>query len=66
VAARARREVQGDPASLSSFFWDDAYLRLLLGERARSAALLDSFVAARPDLREYVARERAFRGVFRD
>jgi DNA-binding SARP family transcriptional activator/TolB-like protein len=66
VAARARREVQGDPARLASFFWDDAYLRLLLGERARSAALLDSFVAARPDLRDYVARERAFRGVFRD
>jgi DNA-binding SARP family transcriptional activator/TolB-like protein len=66
VAARARRDVQGDPARLASFFWDDAYLRLLLGERARSAALLDSFVAARPDLRDYVARERAFRGVFRD
>jgi DNA-binding SARP family transcriptional activator/TolB-like protein len=66
VAARARREVQGDPTRLASFFWDDAYLRLLLGERARSAALLDSFVAARPDLRDYVARERLFRGLLRE
>ncbi|HEX6038078.1 BTAD domain-containing putative transcriptional regulator [Longimicrobium sp.] len=61
VAARARREVQGDPARRASFLWDQAYLWLLLSERARSAAALDTFVAARPALREYVARERVFR-----
>jgi DNA-binding SARP family transcriptional activator/TolB-like protein len=66
VAARARREVQGDPVWLASFYWDEAYLHLLLGERARSAAVLDTFVSARPDLRDYVARERAFRGLLRE
>jgi DNA-binding SARP family transcriptional activator/TolB-like protein len=66
VAARARRQVQGDREQLASFYWDGAYVQLLLGERARSAALLDSFVAARPELRDYVARERMFRGVLRE
>lgn len=66
VAARARRQVRGDREQLASFYWDGAYLQLLLGERARSAALLDSFVAARPELRDYVARERVFRGLLRE
>lgn len=66
VAARARSEVQSDPVRRASFYWDEAYLRLLLGERARSAALLDTFVAARPELREYVARERVFRELLRE
>ncbi|HEU0015465.1 MAG TPA: BTAD domain-containing putative transcriptional regulator [Longimicrobium sp.] len=64
VAARARRQVRGDADLRANFLWDDAYLALLLGDRARSAALLDSFVAARPAFREYVLREPAFRGVW--
>ena len=64
VGARARRRAQGDAELRTDFLWDDAYLSLLLGERARSAALLDRFVAARPALREYVLREPAFRGVW--
>jgi hypothetical protein len=48
-----------------SFLWDDAYLQLLLGDTARSAALLRAFVAERPALRAYVAREPAFRAVWR-
>jgi len=64
VSARARRQVQGDPDLRATFLWDDAYLALVLGDRARSAALLDAFVAARPAFREYVLREPAFRGVW--
>jgi TolB-like protein len=66
VAAGMRRAVRADPVLRASFLWDDAYLQLLLGKRARSAALLDSFVAARPELRDYVARERVFRDVLRE
>ena len=65
VSARARAAVQSDPRLLPSYLWDEAYVRLLLGERARAAALLDTFVARRPELREYVAREPAFRGLTR-
>ncbi|HWK89772.1 MAG TPA: BTAD domain-containing putative transcriptional regulator [Longimicrobium sp.] len=65
VSARARAAVQGDAQLLPSYFWDEAYLQLLLGNRARAAALLDTFVARRPVLRAYVAREPAFRGLVR-
>jgi len=64
VSARARRQVQGDGELRVNFLWDDAYVSLLLGDRARSATLLDHFVAARPAFREYVLREPAFRGVW--
>jgi DNA-binding SARP family transcriptional activator/TolB-like protein len=65
VSSRARRQVEGDDELRLSFLWDDAYLAAVLGEPARADALLDSFVAGRPTLREYVAREPAFRGVWR-
>ncbi|HEU4883790.1 MAG TPA: BTAD domain-containing putative transcriptional regulator [Longimicrobium sp.] len=65
VSARARAAVRGDPEVLTSYLWDEAYLQLLLGDRRRAAALLDTFVARRPVLRGYVAREPAFRGLAR-
>jgi DNA-binding SARP family transcriptional activator/TolB-like protein len=65
VAARARREADGDAETRASFLWDDAYLKLLLGDRAGAAALLRAYVALHPELREYVAREPAFGGVWR-
>jgi DNA-binding SARP family transcriptional activator/TolB-like protein len=65
VAARARVQVGSDAEMRVSLLWDDAYLQLLLGDRRRGAALLDSFVAARPALRDYAAREPAFRGLLR-
>lgn len=65
VSARARRWVAGDSELRSALLWDEAYLQLLLGDRPRAAALLDTFVARRPALREYVRREPAFRGVWR-
>lgn len=63
VSARARDQVKGDAELRVNFLWDDAYISLLLGDRARSAALLQRFVAERPAFREYVLREPAFRGV---
>jgi DNA-binding SARP family transcriptional activator/TolB-like protein len=65
VSARARAAVREDPDLLTSYLWDEAYLQLHLGDRARAAALLDTFVARRPVLRGYVAREPAFRGLVR-
>ncbi|HET7230785.1 MAG TPA: BTAD domain-containing putative transcriptional regulator [Longimicrobium sp.] len=64
VSARARAGVEGDAELRVNFLWDDAYLSLLLGDRARAATLLDRFVAARPAFREYVLREPAFHGVW--
>jgi DNA-binding SARP family transcriptional activator/TolB-like protein len=64
VTARARRRVQGDAELRVNLLWDDAFVSLSLGERARAATLLDRFVAARPAFREYALREPAFRGVW--
>jgi len=64
VAGRARRLAAADPVTQTSFLWDDAFLHVQLGDSARAAALLRAFVARRPPLRDYVAREPAFRGVW--
>ncbi len=65
VAGRARSQAAPDPGTRVSFLWDDAYLQLLLGDTARAAGLLRRFVAEGPALAPYVAREPAFRGVWR-
>ena len=65
VAGQARRSAAADPALRASFLWDDAYVHLLLGDTARSAALLRAYLAERPAMRPYVAREPVFRGVWR-
>lgn len=65
VSARARAAVRNDPEMLTSYLWDEAYLQLQLGHRERAAALLDTFVARRPGLREYAARDPAFQGLLR-
>ena len=65
VVARTRPAVEGDAELRGSFLYDEAYVQLLLGDRARAAMLLDSFVARRPALRGYVARDPAFRGLLR-
>ena len=65
VAGRARRRAAPHPDLRVLFLWDDAYLHLLLGDSARSAALLRAYVAERPAMRPYVEREPVFRGVWR-
>jgi DNA-binding SARP family transcriptional activator/TolB-like protein len=64
VSARARARVARDAGLHADFLWDDAYLAVTLGDRGRAAALLDTFVAARPEFRGYVLREPAFRGIW--
>lgn len=63
VLARARREAEGDPEGRISFLFDEAYVALLLGDRAGARRLLDDYLAARPALRPYLTRDAAFRGL---
>jgi TolB-like protein len=64
VLARARREVEGNEELRLALAFDEAYVRLLLGERAEARRLLDELVAARPALRGYVERDPLFRALF--
>ena len=61
VIARARAEAAGDPALRVSLAYDEAYVRLRLGEREAARRLLDEYVAARPTLRSFIARDPLFR-----
>jgi eukaryotic-like serine/threonine-protein kinase len=67
--ARARREAAPDSTLTMDLNYDEAYLRLVLGERERAVRLLNEYVKARPLAREYLARDpllRALRPVPRD
>lgn len=55
--ARARRAVAQDTTLSMDLNYDEAYLRLVLGERERALALLRSYVTARPLARDYLARD---------
>ncbi len=59
VAARARGVIAGDEELTSSFYYDHAYVLLLLGERDRSAAVLDSFVVA-TGFNDFISRDPLF------
>ena len=60
VVARALDAVRGDHSLRSSWYYDAAYVHLLLGEHRRSEALLDSFALAHPTLRGSIARDPLF------
>jgi TolB-like protein len=64
VLARARTEAAASADSRVSFLYDEAYVVLLLGDRAGARRLLDAYLAARPELRAYVTRDAAFRTLF--
>jgi serine/threonine-protein kinase len=63
-AERARRAAGDDAELRLSLRYDDAYLRLALGDTAGARAELDAYAAARPALREYLARDPLFGGVW--
>ncbi|MFL5537368.1 MAG: BTAD domain-containing putative transcriptional regulator [Longimicrobiaceae bacterium] len=70
-AARARAEVARAPAAVGgdadlrlSLAYDEAYVRLRLGERDAARRLLDELVAARPPLGPYLRRDPLFRELF--
>jgi tetratricopeptide (TPR) repeat protein len=55
--ARARQGTSGDSTLSLDLGYDEAYLRLVLGERERARALLREYVNARPLARDYLARD---------
>ncbi|HSA56557.1 MAG TPA: BTAD domain-containing putative transcriptional regulator [Gemmatimonadaceae bacterium] len=58
----AARSAVGEDADLeASLMYDEAYVRLLLGELDAAAELLERYVQARPQHGEYVARDVQFR-----
>ncbi|MET0398152.1 MAG: hypothetical protein ABW277_15230, partial [Longimicrobiaceae bacterium] len=63
VMARAREEVGGDPDLRLSLDYDEAYVRLLLGEREAARRLLSGVLARRPALRPFAERDPLFRGL---
>jgi DNA-binding SARP family transcriptional activator/TolB-like protein/tetratricopeptide (TPR) repeat protein len=66
VSMRARAEVRGDPAQEGSQAADEAYVRLLLGERDSAIALLARHLRAQPRLRAQVASNVKFRALHTD
>jgi serine/threonine-protein kinase len=55
--ARARRTVEGDSTLSLDLNYDEAYLRLVLGEREHALRLLSEYLQARPLARDYLARD---------
>ncbi len=64
VLERVRARAGDDRDLRLSLTYDEASVRLLLGERARARLLLDSLVAARPYLAGFIRRDPLFRGLF--
>jgi DNA-binding SARP family transcriptional activator/TolB-like protein len=64
VLARARAAASADAELRIPFLLDEAYVTLLLGDRAGARRLLDEYLAARPALRPYVTRDVLFRDLF--
>jgi eukaryotic-like serine/threonine-protein kinase len=59
--ARARRATAGDTTLSVDLGYDEAYLRLVLGERDRAIHLLQAYVKARPLTRDYLSRDPLLR-----
>ena len=64
VLARVRAQAGDDRDLRLSLAYDEAYVRLLLGERDAARRLLDTLVAARPALAGFIGRDPLFRGLF--
>ena len=64
VLARARAQAGADEELRVPLLLDEAYVSLLLGDRARARRLLEGYLAVRPELRSYVARDILFRDLF--
>jgi DNA-binding SARP family transcriptional activator/TolB-like protein len=65
VLARARAAAGSDPELRLSLDYDEAYVRLLLGERDAARRLLEGVLARRPALRPFAARDPLFAGLLR-
>ncbi|HEV2735281.1 MAG TPA: hypothetical protein VGV85_10620, partial [Longimicrobiaceae bacterium] len=65
LLARAHRQAGNDPTVSLSLAYDEAYLRLLLGEKEQAFQLLTGYVRSR-DLKGYVLRDPQFRTLWSD
>ncbi|HEX2092442.1 MAG TPA: BTAD domain-containing putative transcriptional regulator [Longimicrobiaceae bacterium] len=65
VLARARGAVGSDVELRLSLDYDEAYVRLLLGERETARRLLEGVLARRPALRPFASRDPLFRDLLR-
>lgn len=61
LIATARLATGGNSDLEASLTYDEAYVRLLLGELDAAAMLLERYVSARPQHGEYIARDVQFR-----
>lgn len=59
--ARAKRATEGDSLLRLDLMYDEAYLRLVLGQRDRAEELLRELVRVRPGSRAILARDPLFR-----
>jgi hypothetical protein len=57
VAARARRQVGKDPDLGYSLDYDEAWVRVMLGDTAGARVLVRRMGAYRPELRAYLLRD---------
>ncbi|HEY7767379.1 BTAD domain-containing putative transcriptional regulator [Longimicrobium sp.] len=57
VVARARSEVGAHPALAHSLNYEEAWVRLMLGDTAGARTLVDRMLAYRPSMREYLLRD---------
>jgi DNA-binding SARP family transcriptional activator/TolB-like protein/tetratricopeptide (TPR) repeat protein len=59
----SRREAGSDPKLIASLTYDEAAVRLLLGETDAALALLEEYVRANPNQRELIANHVAFQSL---
>ncbi|HLM66039.1 MAG TPA: hypothetical protein VK358_00865, partial [Longimicrobium sp.] len=59
--ARARADAAPDGESRVALAYDEAYVLLMLGDRDGARARLDAYLAARPAVRPFLARDPLFR-----
>jgi hypothetical protein len=60
VITWAHRQVGNDPTLNSDLDYDEAYVRLALGDRDATLQLLAKFLVSRPAMKPYVARDPLF------
>jgi TolB-like protein/tetratricopeptide (TPR) repeat protein len=63
VVARARAEVAGDADLAFSLDYDEAWVRLALGDSAGARAIVERMIRYRPAMREYLLRDPFVRGL---
>ncbi|MBC7843798.1 MAG: hypothetical protein H7099_15870 [Gemmatimonadaceae bacterium] len=63
VLAEEMLRVRGDEELRTDILYDAAFVNVVLGEPMRARALLQTYLSARPDLKEYAAADVTMRGV---